>query len=321
MNSEGTVRYGGLTRWGMRYGAQRWRGMGSRRKLCAHSSQKADETAMALLGTPDATRRSGFVSTGHGLDIEHRELAMRMHVRMFGMVLCALAAAACGGDEGSGPAGTGGTAGSGGNAGDQTSTVNGRVVEDQQFIAIAGATVTVDGTLITATTNEAGQFTLVNVPNGDRFFITAVADHWGTVDYYEVPAETGGAIELLVVADGSMDAFAAEIPRTLDSSKGIVDITYFGAQGGETGTIDASSDPAVTFGADDLPVVQDTVLLDSDGFADLIFTSVDPAEGRVSATATGASGVTVCGIDQSALTTYPIIAKSITWVYAECMAQ
>jgi len=60
------------------------------------------------------------------------------------------------------------------------------------------------------------------------------------------------------------------------------------------------------------------VIADNEGFGDLVFTSVDPAQGPITATATGASGVTVCELDQSPGTTYPIIAKSLTFVYAIC---
>jgi hypothetical protein len=122
-----------------------------------------------------------------------------------------------------------------------------------------------------------------------------------------------------VIADSAIDALAAAIPRTLDPSDGIVDITYEGAQGGETGTISAPSDAAVTFDMDDLSVVQATVIADNEGFGDLVFTSVAPAQGPITATATGVSDVTDCELDQSPGTRYPIIAKSLTFVYAICV--
>ncbi|MBW2223586.1 MAG: carboxypeptidase-like regulatory domain-containing protein [Deltaproteobacteria bacterium] len=251
---------------------------------------------------------------------------MRMQAKMFGIVLCALAAAACGDTGGgtggtagsSGTGGSGGTAGTGGTGGAPTLTVTGTVFEDEAFAPIAGATVGVVGTSISDTTDASGQFTLENVPSGEVFFSTAAAGHWGTVDFYDVPGETVGGIDLIVIADAAIDAFAGAIPRTLDPSDGIVDITYEGAEGGETGTISAASDAALTFDADDLPVVQDSVIADNEGFGDLVFTSVDPAQGPITATATGASGVTVCELDQSPGTTYPIIAKSLTFVYAIC---
>jgi hypothetical protein len=309
----------------MRYGAQRWRGMGSRRKLCAHSSQQADETAMALLGTPDATRRSGFVSAGHGLGIEHGELAMRMHVRMFGIVLCALAAAACGGDEGSGPAGTGGTAGSGGTAGGggtvggQTSTVNGVVVtlSDTETV-VEGAMVSVFGQPISATTNASGQFTLLKVPNGEVFFIVeAATTYWGSVDYYDVPGETGN-LALYVVPVSDMEDMADTLGRTYSDTDGAVDIWFYdGAQGGESGTIMATpSDAPFTFTALGIPTEQDTIIATA-GEGDLIFTSVKTADGPIRADVTGVPGE-ICYVDESPGTTYPIRAKSITTVYAYC---
>jgi len=106
--------------------------------------------------------------------------------------------------------------------------------------------------------------------------------------------------------------------ETLDPGDGAVNITYEGAVGGETGTIDAPSDPAVTFNNSDLPVEQSTVIADAEGYADLVFSSVDPAEGPITATVTGSPGATNCEIDQSPGTMYPIVAKSVTIVYAQC---
>jgi hypothetical protein len=55
-----------------------------------------------------------------------------------------------------------------------------------------------------------------------------------------------------------------------------------------------------------------------EGYADLIFSSVDPAEAPITATVTGAPGATVCEIDPSPGTTYPLFARSITVIYANC---
>ena len=75
------------------------------------------EPGSALPGTAYAAISGGSVCTGCGLDIERGELAMRIQAKMFGIVLCALAAAACG-DNGGGTGGAAGTGGTGGTGGD-----------------------------------------------------------------------------------------------------------------------------------------------------------------------------------------------------------
>jgi len=244
---------------------------------------------------------------------------MRKQARILGIVLGALVAAACG-DNGEGSAGTAGSggAGSGGSGGTSTSTVTGVVVtRDQAEDPVQGATVAVFGTQISATTNASGQFTLQNVPNGEVFFTTAANGNWGIVDFYDVPDETGGGIDLGVIPDSEITLLAEALERPIDPAKGAVDITYEDAAGGETGTISASSDDPFTFDLAEFPVVQDTVIADDEGYADLIFTSVDPSSG-ITAAVTGAAGTTNCQVDQSAGTMYPIIAGSITIVYAWC---
>jgi len=231
-----------------------------------------------------------------------------------------LAAAACGDDGNGGTAGNGGTGGSGGTGGGETSTVTGVVYDDSGDtpISVAGATVTVFGTSLSATTNASGEFTLQDVPHGDVFFVSSADDHWGIVDYYYVPGETDGGIFLQVIPASEIAALATALDRTFDENDGAVNITYEGAEGGETGTISAGSDDPFTFDGD-VPEVQSTVIADDEGDGDLVFTSVDPAQGPITATVTGVSGVTSCQIDQSPGTTYPIVAKSVTIVYASCM--
>jgi hypothetical protein len=220
---------------------------------------------------------------------------------LLGIVLCALAAAACG---------------DGGN----TSTVSGTVYSweetppDTPPIAVAGVTVAVFGEPISDTTDANGRFTLQNVPNGDVFFTTTANGYWGYVDYYTVPGQTVGGINLVVAPDAEIADWEAALERTA----GAVDILYYsGAQGGETGTISAPSDAAFTFVGWD-PVEQDTVIADPDGFGELVFSSVNPADGPITATVMGAPGTTRCLVDETPGTEYPIIAKSLTIVYAWC---
>ncbi|MGB8332531.1 MAG: hypothetical protein WCE62_20575, partial [Polyangiales bacterium] len=216
---------------------------------------------------------------------------MQIKAKLWGTVLCSLAAAACGSEDDGGTGGTGGV---------QTSTVTGVIAVDTGDVPVPveGATVAVFGTSISATSNASGEFTLQNVPNGDVFFVTSAPGHWGSVDYYEVPGETDGGVFLAVVTDDEVASFAEALGRTLQASDGAVNITYEGAGGGETGTISASSDPPATFNLAGVPIQQDTVIADEEGSADLVFSSVDPGDGPITATVTGAPGATNCEIDQ-----------------------
>jgi hypothetical protein len=91
--------------------------------------------------------------------------------------------------------------------------------------------------------------------------------------------------------------------------------------GGETGAISASSDDEFTFDVwtpvDQTSVIAAT-LQDGSGFGELVFTSVNPADGPITATVMGAPGTTRCLVDETPGTEYPIIPKSLTIVYAYC---
>jgi len=227
---------------------------------------------------------------------------MQPHARMFWILLGALAVAACGGGDG------------------DTSTITGTVYswEQTEGIKVAGVTVGVYGEPLSTTTDANGGFTLLNVPNGEVFFTTMADGYWGLVDYWVVPGETGGNVGLSVVPDTEVERWEVALGRSISASDGAVDILYYdGAEGGETGTISAPSDAAFTFVGWD-PVDQDTVIADQDGFGELFFTGVGPANGSITASVTGAPGVTSCEVDESPGKTYPIMPKMITIVYAWC---
>jgi len=231
------------------------------------------------------------------------------HTRLLGITVCALAVAACGGD------------------GTSTSTVTGTVsAREVGASRVSGATVEVYGTQISATTNDNGEFTLQNVPHGDVFFVSEANGNWGTVDYYYVPEETKGElIDLGVVPDSEISALARDLGRSLSASDGIVDVSFFpfargvpGAQGGETASISAASDPPFTFDLDGNPVPRAGVIADDEGYGELVYTSVMTADGPITADVMGVDGVTVCDVEETPGITYPILEKSITFVYAYC---
>lgn len=242
---------------------------------------------------------------------------MRIQAKLLGLLLCSVATAACGGN--------------GGDNGGDTSTVTGVVYSWEQSdvpITVAGVSVGVFGTQISDTSDANGRFVLQNVPNDDVFFTTAKNEHWGLVDYYSVPLQTGGRdIRLSVVPDGEIERWESELLRSIPETQGAVDIIYYGGppnggpQGGETGGLSASSDDEFTFDVwtpvDQTSVIAET-LLDGSGFGELVFTSIDPAIETITATVTGAPGATQCVVDETPGIEYPIIAKSLTIVYAYC---
>jgi hypothetical protein len=256
---------------------------------------------------------------------------MRKQFRIVGLILFSIAAAACG-DDGNGTGGTGGSGGTGGTGGTggsggtggtggtggsvETSTVTGTVYfYEQGYPTVPGGTVEVYGTELSTTTNANGDFTLEGVPHGDTFFITTADGSWSVVDYWFVPDETpdGGSANLYVVRDAEVAAWSTSIGRTISDSLAMADVTfYYGAQGGETATIDADSDLPFTFSgwtAQD----QQSVIADS-GFGELVFPNIDPPSGTVDAEVMPAR----CSVDESAGLVYPIFAKSITFIYAVC---
>jgi hypothetical protein len=228
---------------------------------------------------------------------------MRIETKVLGLALCVLSAAACGdGDT-------------------NTSTVTGTVTtRGETALRVPGATVGVYGTSISTTTDAGGAFALRNVPHGDVFFVTEANGSWGTVDYYYVPEETEGVtIDLGVVPDGTMNALAESLGRSLSASDAIVDVVFFsGAQGGETASIDAPSDPPFTLAPDGTAVAQAGVIADDQGYGELVYTSVATADGPITADVMGVDGVTVCEVEETPGTTYPLLEKSLTFVYAYC---
>lgn len=227
---------------------------------------------------------------------------MRTHSKLLGIVLCALAAAACG---------------------DDAPMVTGVVYsweESAAPITVAGVTVGVFGTDISDTSDANGRFALRNVPSGDVFFTTEATGYWGLVDYWVVPVV--GDIPLRVIRDGEIARWETELGRSIPATDGAVDILYYGRPdegpvGGETGAISAPSDDEFTFDVW-TPVDQTSVIADEFNFGELVFPSVDPANATITASVTGAPGETRCVVDETPGTEYPIMAKTLTIVYAFC---
>ena len=200
----------------------------------------------------------------------------------------------CGSDSGSGgsggSAGTGGSAGSGGTGGGAGGgtmvTVNGNVSSaslEGGSTPLEGATVSVVGTSNTATTDGAGNFTIM-APTGTVMFRTTANGAWGSLFPEDVP-ETGlSGLQIEVLPDALVDTVAGFLGTTADTSKGIVAV-FFDEEtvsGGETASISVGSELSFIFNSEDDPEEGDTLV--EDGGSDVIFINTDVSD-SVTATA------------------------------------
>jgi hypothetical protein len=220
-----------------------------------------------------------------------------------------------------GEGGKGGDGGSAGSGGAGTSTVRGVIVVwlPPGDVPIAGATVRVFGTEISATSNESGEFTLENVPSGDIFFVTSAEGHWGFADRYYVPAQTPDPILLMLLPDDYVEAIGDELGRRFSEDDAMLEILFYqGVTGGETGAISAASDDPFATAPDWTPVVQPGVIPNEEAKGTLTFSSIDTDDGPITVDVTGVSGVTTCVVDATPGTTYPMISKTITTADAYC---
>lgn len=222
-----------------------------------------------------------------------------------------------GGGTDSGGSGGGGSGG-GGSGGATTVTVAGTVVVVDTKTPVDGATVTVYGSSLSTTSDASGDFTLKDVPRGDVFFAASADGYWGTIDLYSVPGETSGGIEIELGTEEMIDGLGEALGREIDAADAVIDVVWDGASGGETANLDADADDPFTFDADELPVVQDGVLADESGYADLVFSGVDPGDSPIGVTVMGTDGETDCWLDAAPGTKVPAVAKSISFIYAAC---
>lgn len=132
-----------------------------------------------------------------------------------------------------------------------------------------------------------------------------------------MPTETNENFVLYVVTDEDIQSVDAELDdRTISTNDAIVEVYFDPAVTGASATINpATHDPPFTLDADGFLQVQGTVI-EVEGAGDLFFTSV-PAGGTITANVAGPSGTT-CQVIESDPGTYPVLAKSITVVYAAC---
>jgi hypothetical protein len=183
---------------------------------------------------------------------------------------------------------------------------------------VAGATVSVLGTSLSTTTDEAGRFSL-DVPVGYVFLESSKEGTWGLIDGYPVAQEGIANLELLVFEDAFMAQTAQDLNRDIDETKGIVFPYYESASGlgGETVMLSQQHDFSTTMDADGTLVLSDELLPGGEEW--LFFSGVDLTD-QLTVAPEGIDGTTcilsdclrgVCSPADPG-TVYPVVAKFFT---------
>ena len=180
----------------------------------------------------------------------------------------------------------------------------------------AGATVSVRETSLSTTTDEFGDFSFDVFP-GVWFFESSKENTWGFIELYDVPAEGRSDLEVVVAADAFVTQLEEALMVDIDDTKGMVTLLFepAGGMGGETATLSEPYDLLLTFDADGEPVLSDEVL-PGDEAPILSFVGVDLTE-ELTLTPVGVDGVNACDLEYRGAV-YPVMAKTITVVDAEC---
>jgi hypothetical protein len=178
---------------------------------------------------------------------------------------------------------------------------------------VSGATVAIMGTAITDTTNGSGAFEIM-VPPGEHYITATSTPDYGSLSRITVPAGGLTGVNLDVIDDADVADVATQLSRTFSETNGIVQIDFNDtAAGGEGATITASSDAAFTFDQNNDAVVSAVII--AGGNTELIFSNV--AVGTTGAAVTNGSGTT-CALDYPGVTTWPVVARTLTKIPATC---
>jgi len=178
-----------------------------------------------------------------------------------------------------------------------------------------GATVSVHGTSLSATTNESGEFSF-DVFAGDWLFQTSKRDTWGFIQLETVPSMGRSDLELAIAADALAEELAKDLGITIDEAKGLVMLSFdfSSGQGGETATLSEPHTHASATNADGDEVLTEA-LLEGGGY-ELTFYNVGLTDELI-VTPRGAQGVNTCDLDDPG-TVYPVVAKFVTDVDVVC---
>jgi hypothetical protein len=195
--------------------------------------------------------------------------------------------------------------------------VRGMVVNDIQedTVPVAGATVSVPGSSVSATSAADGTFS-IEVPVGSVTVRVTSAGRWGAITVLDVPAAGLSALEFPVIPDSTMASTGGVLGRGISASNGMVAIGFENesGRGGESAAISAASDPGTTVSSQGGYVQSNSLLPDGAGI--VFFTNVAP--GSTGASVAGAAGRNTCSISGTSASSWPVEAKTTTYVVASC---
>jgi hypothetical protein len=196
-------------------------------------------------------------------------------------------------------------------------TVRGMVVNDIQedTVPVAGATIAVAGSSVTTTSAADGSFS-IEVPVGSVTVRVTSAGRWGAITVLDVPAAGLSDLEFPVIPDSTMSATSGVLGRGISANNGMVAIGFENesGRGGESAAISAASDPGTTVSSQGAYVQSNALLPDGAGI--VFFTNVAP--GATGASVAGAAGRNTCSILGTSASSWPVEAKTTTYVFASC---
>jgi hypothetical protein len=185
-------------------------------------------------------------------------------------------------------------------------------VTDSDDQLVEGATVQILGTTVSASTLSDGTFSMELVP-GNYYARIDKAGHWGAVYRFEV-LETGLDAKVDLVTEFDMNTTQTTLSRVFDPAKGIVQIDFNLALGGETGTITATSDTPFTYDNSDVATVSNIII--ATGTRELVFANAEL--GTTSGTASGGSNNN-CVLEFPGVLDWPVLAGAITHIETVCV--
>ena len=183
-------------------------------------------------------------------------------------------------------------------------------------------TVSVDGTLLSTTTNVSGGFSFEVFP-GEWFFVTSKEDTvWGQIALVSVPDTGQSNVQLMVGFDEDVAAIEEECGVEIDETKGVVGFYFVpvSGAGGETATLSVPYGGAFTENADGNCVMSETILpgaANPFGGMELEFFNVDLTENLV-VTPIAPEGYE-CALEHPG-TVFPVRASSVSGWDVRCMS-
>ena len=147
-------------------------------------------------------------------------------------------------------------------------------------------TVSVDGALLSTTTDVSGRFSFEVFP-GEWFFVTSKEDTvWGGIDLVSVPDTGQSDVRLLVGIDDDIPGIEEECGVEIDEAKGYVHLRFLDVSGagGETATLSVRHGGALVNDANGDCAVSEIILPGGEtpyGSADLEFINVELTESLV----------------------------------------